>query len=149
DDGMYHTGCHDRAWVLDSGRILVQCHMSTRARPGSAYRDHKYVYVAYSDDGGASWKLSNRITEPSARGLNESCIVARPDGTLLMVLRSWRGQAFYSESQDGAEWSEPRPSGIVAPEAPTFMTRLPGSDDILMVWNPNVQSRTQDLRLPA
>lgn len=151
DDGTYHTGCHDRAWVRPSGRILVQCHTNSAAKPGSRYRDHKHVYIAYSDDGGRSWRHSNRLTEPVARGLNEACLVPRPDGSLVMVLRSWRGQAFLSESRDeGASWSEPRPSGIVAPDAPTYLTVLPGTSDLLAIWNCNFNLRERhQLRLPT
>jgi sialidase-1 len=151
DDGTYHTGCHDRAWVLPSGRILVQCHTNSSGRPGGKYRDHKHVYIAWSDDGGKSWKNSNRVTEPVARGLNEACLVPRRDGSLFMVLRSWRGHAFMSESTDeGATWSEPRPSGVIAPDAPTYLTRIPGTSDILMVWNCNFNLRPRhDLRLAS
>lgn len=151
DDGTYHTGCHDRAWVLPSGRILVQCHTNSAARPGSRYRDHKHVYVAYSDDGGRTWRQSNRLTEPAGRGLNEACLAARADGSLFMVLRSWRGQAYMSESFDeGATWSEPRPSGLIAPDAPTYLTVIPGITDILAIWNCNFNLRARhEVRLPA
>jgi sialidase-1 len=151
DDGTYHTGCHDRAWVLPSGRILVQCHTNSAGRPDGKYRDHKHVYLAWSDDAGKTWKNSNRVTEPIARGLNEACLVPRRDGSLLMVLRSWRGHSYLSESKDeGATWSDPRPSGIIAPDAPTFLTRVPGTSDILMIWNCNFNLRARhDLRLSA
>jgi hypothetical protein len=69
-----------------------------------------------------------------------------------MFLRSWRGNSFSSESRDdGATWSEPRPSGIVNPDAPTYLTRIPKSDDLLMIWNCNYNTRPQphQLRLPA
>jgi hypothetical protein len=149
DDGTYHTGCHDRAWVLPTGRILVQCHTNTQVPPGGKYRDRKHVYIAYSDDAGKTWKHSNRLTEPVARGLNESCLVPRPDGSLLMVLRSWRGYSYLSESTDGgATWSEPRPSGITVPDAPTYLARIPGTTDLLMIWNCNFNLEAHDLDLP-
>lgn len=151
DDGTYHTGCHDRAWVLSSGRILVQCHTNTPAKPGGKYLDQKHVYIAYSDDAGRTWKQSNRLTEPVARGLNESCLVPRADGSLLMVLRSWRGYSYLSESTDeGATWSTPRPSGITVPDAPTYLKRIPGTEDVLMIWNCNFNTRPRhELYLPA
>ena len=151
DDGMYHTGCHDRAWVLPSGRVLVQCHTNTPRPGGGKYRDQKQVYIAYSDDAGRTWKNSPRLTEPVARGLNEACIAPRRDGSLLMVLRSWRGYSYLSESIDqGATWTPPRPSGITVPDAPTYLARIPGTDDLLMIWNCNFNLRPRhDLRLPA
>jgi len=151
DDGTYHTGCHDRAWTLPSGRILVQCHTNTPIGTGEGDRYYKkHVYLAYSDDAGRTWKHSNRLTEDVSVGLNESCVVPRADGSLLMVLRSWRGNSFYSESRDeGATWSKPRPSGIVNPDAPTYLTRIPGTDDLLMIWNNNFNLPKHTLRVPA
>ncbi|MBI4626344.1 MAG: exo-alpha-sialidase [Verrucomicrobia bacterium] len=151
DDGTYHTGCHDRAWALPSGRLLVQCHTNTPRFKGEGDQYyHKNVYIAYSDDGGATWKHSNRLTENVAVGLNESCVARRADGSLYMVLRSWRGQAFASGSTDhGATWSEPRPSGVIAPDAPTYLTRIPRTDDLLMIWNCNFNLPKHTLRVPA
>lgn len=151
NDGTYHTGCHDRAWVLPSGRILVQCHTNTVRNRGEGDRFfHKTVYIAYSDDAGKTWKHSGRLTENVDVGLNESCLAPRPDGSLVMYLRSWRGQAFLSESRDnGATWSEPRPSGIVAPDAPTYVKQIPGTTDLLMIWNCNFNLPRHTLRVPA
>lgn len=132
-DGGYHTGCHDRAYTLASGRTLVQCHT---LHPGPVKQMSNYV--AYSDDYGQTWMLSNFVTEPVARGFEEASIVQRPDGSLLMIMRSWRGQSFYTESTDeGARWSDPYPSGVVTPAAPSLLTRLPDSDNLLLVWNSN------------
>jgi len=151
DDGTYHTGCHDRAWVLPSGRILVQCHTNTARQRDSGDRFyHKTVYLAFSDDAGRTWRHTRRLTESVSVGLNESCLAPRPDGSLVMYLRSWRGHAFVSESRDdGATWSDPRPSGIVAPDAPTYVVRIPGTTDLLLVWNCNFNLPRQTLRLPA
>lgn len=159
DDGTYHTGCHDRAWTLPSGRVLVQCH-TNRLREGAstegrfeegAFRYQKDVYIARSDDDGQTWSHSNRLTIPDGPGLNESCLVRRSDGSLLMVLRAWNGMSCFSESDDdGATWSEPRPSGLTSPDAPSFLTRIPESDDLLMVWNPNPNlQHSHELQIPA
>jgi sialidase-1 len=152
DDGTYHTGCHDRAWTLPSGRVLVQCHTNTPRGSGEGDRRfRKNVYIARSDDAGRTWHYSNRLTEPVSVGLNESCLAQRADGSMLMVLRSWRGQAFASESHDdGATWSEPRPAGFTAPDAPSYLTRVPGTGDLLLIWNNNTNPYPrQVLRLPA
>jgi hypothetical protein len=37
---------------------------------------------------------------------------------------------------DGATWTAPVPSGVFSALAPTYITRIPGSADLLMVWNP-------------
>ncbi len=152
DDGTYHTGCHDRAWSLPSGRILVQCHTNTgRTRPNGEPFYHKTVYLAWSDDGGKTWQRTEHLTENVSQGLNESCLAQREDGSLLMFLRAWRGNSYVSESRDeGATWTAARPSGIVAPDAPTYLTRIPGTADLLMIWNCNYNRRPRhELRLPA
>ena len=152
DDGTYHTGCHDRAWVLPSGRILVQCHTNRpRRRANGEEYYHKTVYLAYSDDAGKSWHHSNILTEDRGVGCNESCLVPRADGSLLMVLRTTLGRPMFSESRDdGATWTEPRPYVVTAPDAPTYLTRIPGTHDILMVWNNNFNpAATHELKVPA
>jgi hypothetical protein len=132
DDGMYYTGCHDRAYTLDSGRVLVQCHSLL---PGPKKQMNNFT--AYSDDDGATWALSNFVTEPVARGFEEASIARRSDGSLLMIMRSWRGQAYYTESTDeGASWSEAYPASIIAPAAPSLLVNMPESEDLLLVWNP-------------
>ena len=137
DESSYHTGCHDRAWTLSSGRVLVQCHTNSKTDFFQG-RSRKSVYVAYSDDNGRSWQHSNELTEGRSQGFNEGCIAPRPDGSLLIVMRSWLGHSFLATStDDGATWSAPRPSGVIAPDAPTYLCRLPDSDTLLMVWNSN------------
>jgi hypothetical protein len=96
------------------------------------------TWLAFSDDSGATWRASTRLEEPrSPHGFAESCLAQRADGSLLMVLRTTLGYAFFSESFDeGASWSAPWPSGMVAPAAPTYLSRLPDSDELLLIWNP-------------
>ncbi|MAS34001.1 MAG: hypothetical protein CL610_08335 [Anaerolineaceae bacterium] len=131
-DGLYYTGCHDRAYTLPSGRVLVQCHT---LHPGPAKKMSNFV--AYSDDNGSTWQLSNFVTEPIARGFEEASISRRNDGSLLMIMRSWRGHAYYTESfNDGASWSEAYSAGVVAPAAPSLLANLPDSDNLLLIWNP-------------
>lgn len=130
----YHTGAHDRLRTLSSGRLIAPCH--TILKPG---KDQEMaVYTAFSDDGGASWRYSDWLFEPRRRRFEEGCLAERADGSLLMVMRTYLGQGFLTESRDGgASWSEPQPSGVVASAAPTYLTRLPGSHRLLMVWNPD------------
>jgi hypothetical protein len=45
------------------------------------------------------------------------------------------GTQFKSESFDrGASWSTPRSMEVVSPVAPAHLSRLPGSDDLLLLW---------------
>ena len=78
------------------------------------------------------------LAEKLTNYFEEGSIVQRADGSLLMALRASRGNSYFTESADeGATWSEPRPSGVVAPMAPSLLARLPQSSDLLMVWNSN------------
>lgn len=140
----YHTGCHDRAWTLDTGRVIVQCHTifpPGKAKPGPNFRRNCMgTYYAYSDDNGTTWKRSTVMTDPIvglAGRFEEACLVQRIDGSLVQFVRNWHGQSFVAESADrGTTWSAPRPSGVFSALAPSYVTRLPKSGDLLMVWNP-------------
>lgn len=140
----YHTGCHDRAWTLSSGRTIVQCHTILPpgvARPGAAHRRTCMgTYYAFTDDHGATWRRSAVLLDPIAGvggRLEEACLAERTDGSLVQFIRSWHGQSFRCESTDGgATWSEPVPSGVFSALAPSWVGRVPDSADLLMLWNP-------------
>lgn len=156
DNCEYHTGCHDRAWTLDSGRVIVQCHTIFPpgvAKPGPDYkRTCMGTHFAYSDDNGRSWSRTEVMMDPIAGHggrFEEACLAQRADGSLIQFIRNWRGQSFVSESVDhGSTWSPPRPSGVISSLAPTYITRMPGSDDLLMIWNPawNPDARISGIR---
>jgi hypothetical protein len=53
-----------------------------------------------------------------------------------MYTRTDQGSIYASRSHDGGEsWSAPGPSELIAPTAPASAKRLPGSDDILILYN--------------
>jgi hypothetical protein len=140
----YHTGCHDRAWTLEDGRVIVQCHTifpPGKAQPGPGYRRTCMgTYFAFSDNNGKTWQRSAVTMDPIA-GLGgrfeEACLAQRADGSLVQLIRNWHGQSFIAESTDrGATWSAPKPSGVFSALAPSYITRLPNSSDLLMIWNP-------------
>jgi sialidase-1 len=144
DNADYHTGCHDRAYTLRNGRVMVQCHTIFPpgvARPGPDYRRTCMgTYFAYSDDHGRTWQRTAVMMDPIAGfggRFEEASMAQRADGSLVQFIRNWRGQSYRSESTDhGATWSAPVPSGVFSALAPSYITRLPESDDLLMIWNP-------------
>ncbi len=144
DNTDYHTGCHDRAWTLASGRVIVQCHTIFPpgvAQPGPGYRSNCMgTYFAYSDDNGKSWRRTEVMKDPLAGfggRFEEACLVQRADGSLIQFIRNWRGQSYFSESTDqGSTWSAARPSGVFSALAPTYVTRFPNRSELLMIWNP-------------
>jgi hypothetical protein len=53
-----------------------------------------------------------------------------------MYTRTDRGSIYTSRSCNGGKsWSPPEPSELIAPTAPASAKRLPGSDDILILYN--------------
>lgn len=147
--GGYVTGCHDRFNVLANGRLIAPLHCTDDW-------DHHYLYVktAWSDDCGDSWQTGNRVELPyisSEHGWNggflesgcvEPCVVQRADGSLLMSLRTAMGTLFCSESYDcGETWSTPHSMEVISPQAPAHLSRIPGTDDLLLVWTPNYDLR--------
>jgi len=145
-EGGYKTGCHDRFNVLTDGRLLAPCH------GGDDFDSHyRKTWVAWSDDVGSTWKLGAVIEVPKVSwpdgqfmesGCNEPGIAQRADGSLLMTLRTAMGTQFCCESTDrGETWSTPRTLEVPSPNAPAHLSRLPGSDDLLLVWTPNYNAR--------
>jgi hypothetical protein len=135
-EDVYQTGCHDRLAVLDSGRLVAPLHCTS---DWNAH--HLHVRVAWSDDHGATWSLGDPIALPKVSDSGESgCIepdvTQRADGTLLMAIRTAMGTIFRAESSDGGEtWTGLRSMEVVAPVAPSLLRRIPGSDDLLLIWN--------------
>jgi hypothetical protein len=144
--GGYRTGCHDRFTILADGRLIAPCH------GGDDFDSHyRKVWVTWSDDLGASWKTGDaietpKVSWPDARfmesGCNEPGVVERADHSLLMTMRTAMGTQFSSESFDrGETWSTPRTLEVPSPNAPAHLSRLPGSDELLLVWTPNYDAR--------
>jgi len=145
--GGYKTGCHDRFTVHSSGRLLAPCHCTADWNG-----HHLHVEVARSDDLGKTWQMSAAIELPTVRwmiphapgiesGCIEPCIVERPDGSLLMTMRTAMGTQFKSESDDrGETWSPPRSLEVISPLAPAHLSRLPGGDRLLLLWTPDFKA---------
>lgn len=141
----YWTSAHDRMLVLSSGRILITTHHKKEILPTVMV-----TRVARSDDNGRTWQLSpSELAVPEAipehlaahgkRSKNsflEASIVERADGSLLMYGRTLAGWAYRSVSRDkGVSWSPPTRTTLMSAAAPSRMVRMPGSADLLIVWN--------------
>jgi sialidase-1 len=141
DEG-YVSGGHDRFNVLSCGRLLAPLHCTDDWE-----KHYLHTRVARSDDGGCSWQVSAPIIVPQViipgrpgaeSGCNEGGVAERTTGSLLMTLRTAMGTQFCSESSDGGvTWSAPRSLEIPSPSAPAHLSRIPGSSDLLLVWNPH------------
>jgi len=102
------------------------------------------TFVCYSDDEGQTWRRNEDgelfvSLDYGAGGIasfEEAAPVVAPDGSVVMFGRTEMGQLFKSVSRDqGATWSQPEPSGLASSHSPAEAVRVPGSDDILLLWN--------------
>jgi sialidase-1 len=120
---------------LSSGRLLLPVTRVHQA--GDSPYGHSYVGTALrSDDNGRTWQeAENRVSLP-LRGVMEPHVEETRDGRVLMVMRNQLGSLFMSESVDeGITWSRPQTTGLRSPESCPDLTRIPGTGDLLMVWN--------------
>jgi sialidase-1 len=99
--GWYATG-PGNGIQLKSGRLVIPANHSVLGKRNS--RSH----VFYSDDHGATWKLGGIAGE----GTNESQVVERADGTLLLNMRNHRQhpqiyvRAVVTSKDGGKTWSK-------------------------------------------
>ena len=110
-----------------------------------------YCWVYYSDDEGRSWE-PNRDKGVWAKGgelfvtldysaggnyrCNEPWVVEVSPDHLLMLLRTPLGRLYQSWSQDdGTTWTRPEPTALASALAPPALEKLPGSRDLLVIWN--------------
>ena len=146
EPGWYCTN-NDHALRLSSGRILVPSHGGPAfAYEGSKSKLHSFVF--YSDDEGASWTMSeDRFTAPG-RGAHEPTIVELDGGRLVCLMRTTNGCVYKNYSDDsGVHWSTPEPTNLEAPDSPPLAKFIPGTKDILLLWN-NVASHSNWPRTP-
>ena len=124
-----------------------------------------YSFAYFSDDEGRTWQRSAnelmirhndveydlvdgkgfRLVEEEPPGLyeylqfekyGEPVVEELREGRLINMARCRLGTLFMSYSADGGvSWSKPQPSGLAAADAPPTTARLPGSGDLLVIWN--------------
>lgn len=138
----YHCVNNDRVVELSSGRLIVPASLhtdlSTSGTPtGFAAKGQMVVY--YSDDQGHTWaRTPDPIVPISERKLElqEPGIVELADGRLWMFIRTPYGFQYGCYSSDGGmHWTEPKPTSLASPQSPASIERIPGSNDLLCVWN--------------
>lgn len=170
-DGQYKTGCHDRFTVHSSGRLLAPCHctedwdlhhlhvrVARSDDAGSTWQLGEPItlpYVRWLQSEGPSQTRSQPPPDstPAAPGrqafvqnIESGCIepgiAERKDGSLLMTIRTAMGTQFKSESFDrGTTWSTPRSMEVISPVAPAHLSRIPGTDHLLLLWTSDFNAR--------
>jgi hypothetical protein len=135
----YYVVNNDRVIQLDSGRLVVPAASHVDNSP-TKFAPFAEAVCFVSDDNGRHWRRGEpvRVDREVASGLQEPGVVELRDGRLLMFCRTNAGAQFFAHSSDAGEtWSEPRPGTLPSPLAPASIERIPGTDDLLAVWNNN------------
>jgi len=128
----YFVVNNDRLLQTHDGRLLVPAAKAVDARY------HSLSTCFASDDGGRTWaRRAPYLDLPGGPvGLQEPGLVECADGSLWIYMRTDRGCIYASRSLDGGDtWSRPEPTSLIAPVAPASAVRLPGSDQILILYN--------------
>ena len=98
------------------------------------------VMVFYSDDEGNTWKRSKNVLYPpdtkESQGLQEPGVVEIKKNKILMWMRTSYGYQYYSISEDDGEtWTLTVPSPLISPLSPASVKKIPGSSNLLAVYN--------------
>ncbi|MDB5388553.1 MAG: hypothetical protein JWM11_4199, partial [Planctomycetaceae bacterium] len=126
--------CNATVKRLNSGRLLLPVNPVVSGK--SAETGPYAATTLYSDDDGLTWNVSRSRVELPMRGAMEPHVEQTADGRVLMVMRNQLGRLYMSDStDDGATWSPARASDLISPESCPELTRIPGTNDLLMIWN--------------
>jgi len=120
---------------LSSGRVILPA-MVFPAEVWTPNDQQRRVSVCYSDDDCKTWVFGQKNISLPMRGAMEPFVAELKDGRLIMVMRNQLGSVFKSYSADqGENWSLPQTTHLSAPESCPYVTSIPGSDKIMVVWN--------------
>lgn len=132
----YHVMNNARVLQLESGRLLAP--ISTTQKVWSK-NDNFRTVVYFSDDDSRTWRRGHTELSCPKRGAMEPGLVELKDGRVLQIIRTQTGHIWHSYSNDGGDhWSDATPWNLESPESPATITRIPGTGELLLVWNPNV-----------
>jgi hypothetical protein len=110
-----------------------------------------WCYAYYSDDEGRTWKSSRGgdiyVRDDSHRmweSATEPTIAEVEPGKILMLVRTNLGRLYKSWSFDNGEsWTAPTPTPLAASNAPAQLRTIPGTGDLVVVWN---QASEEEIR---
>ena len=137
----YYVVNNDRMVQLKSGRLLIPA--ARHVLKGETEFGRGQALCAISDDSGATWRLSESLLSvpPEVKsGLQEPLVLELLDGRVLMLCRTSDGAQYRSLSSDGGEtWSAPVRTNLLSPTSPATVERIPGGNDLLLVWNDHTE----------
>jgi sialidase-1 len=134
---------NDRVIQLKDGRLIapVSFHRSRASDPKS-YRsfDSRGIVLWYvSDDEGKAWREAAEwwaLPAKTSSGFQEPGVVELGDGRVFCWIRNDQGCQYgcYSTNR-GQNWPLPEPTVLASPVSPASIKRLPGSSDLLAIFN--------------
>ncbi len=139
----YFVMNNDRVIQTSKGRIIIPLafHRSRGGDPESIKSwDERAIDIwIYSDDEGVTWQESASwwaMPVRSGSGLQEPGVVELADGSLFSWSRTDQGAQYGFNSIDaGKTWTPPVPTEMKSPNGPASIKRLPGSNDLLALYN--------------
>ncbi len=139
----YYVLNNDRVIQLSSGRLVAP--VALHHRPDWQRPDWLGQVMCYcSDDAGLTWHRSQNVLQGHAGGdpagariaAQEPGVVELSDQRLMLWVRTNAGEQYRAYSTDrGETWSALEPMKVASPQSPASIERVPGGNDLLMVWN--------------
>jgi sialidase-1 len=133
----YYVVNNDRMIQLKSGRLIIPA--ARHLKKGEKDFQPGAALCTISDDGGKTWHMSKTtLTAPTAirSGYQEPGVLELLDGRLLLWARTSGGAQYRSLSEDqGETWSPMEKTALLSPVSPATIERIPGRNDLLLVWN--------------
>jgi hypothetical protein len=134
---------NDRVIQLKNGRLVapVAFHPAPAADSSSQHpRDVGALALWYlSDNEGKNWREAHTrraLPAHTNTGLQEPGVVELIDGRLFSWMRTDQGAQFGCYSTDGGQnWPLPERTTLQSPISPASIKRLPGSADLLAIFN--------------
>lgn len=137
DPAGYYVVNNDRMVQLTSGRLLIPA--ARHVLKGEDKFGRGLALCVISDDNGKTWRMSDSLLDAPAEigsGLQEPLVLELKDGRVLMLCRTNAGAQYRSFSADGGvTWSPVERTALLSPTSPATVERIPGRDDLLLVWN--------------
>lgn len=119
--------------IFENGRLIIPLCIPSNEKGVLIDYDYISVFYYYSDDLGRTWNKSARLTTNFA--LLEPGIVTVNDSEYLMYIRTNLGKVLFARSLNkGKDWTF-EPSNIKSPSSPQKIINIPGSNNLIMVWN--------------
>lgn len=139
DKKGYFVLNNDRVIQLPNGRLMLA--VAQHNVPGGEFTGKGILYSYFSDDKGQTWHSSSMVPNPHDITFQEPGLIHLKDNSLLMVIRSDAGTQCFSKSIDGGKtWGPAFRSALVSPVSPATIERIPGTGDLLAVWNHNLST---------